>query len=716
MDGYLDNSSQYPVVASMKHTISRIAPGTSGNYHEAKPLYTDRSLVDQNIVALQQSFQNLNSTVPVNASTITQAWLDKPTGLNNNECLYADDPLFSGAVQYGVTPHSSSTESKGYVHYADWLTQYAALHGSQAVANFPNKMHPNQSNQSLQRDDVGYIEVWNEQDKDWFDWPLNSLNNQEMAYFSPKEYAAISNIVYDGKDGSGTTILGHYINGSSVEEYRLGVKPFGQKLVMGGMVDIMAADITYVDEVLTLTQRNGSPIFDVLNFHHYSDNDWISVNFGSGRGYSPENDLSPTGEPFKKVLKGIRERYPTFELWLSEFGYDTYKGSPHAAIEIAPNAMGENAVSNEFETQGRWLVRSYLEIVSTGWDRAMQFTLRDDAFRPSGLFGTSGILLDKNSGFQPKISYWYILQMKNLLKNKTFSTDKHTGVNDIYSKSRTEPRVYRFDDFTNKIVSEQSVWVVWLPTENNERLPNPANANEPKFKLYFDGLTIANSSAATAEVVYMTSGDPDGVSKYWLPVHQDANGYYCELEEVIEKPIFVRVHPTGVPVQPNITCTTLQAQGVACDAIKVNWNFPVGTPVSSYAVYYYEKVDHFAPAPTSLDLSDPSWKLASDIVATSCGEITISGLNIPQDEYQIALVTTLYPSPTGDIFTVKVHEDYANGQLELVSVLGKTQFLGNLEGISKSIDVSSLESGTYYLKILVSGKRTLNRKVVVQKL
>jgi hypothetical protein len=90
----------------------------------------------------------------------------------------------------------------------------------------------------------------------------------------------------------------------------------------------------------------------------------------------------------------------------------------------------------------------------------------------------------------------------------------------------------------------------------------------------------------------------------------------------------------GAPAPP-------AAIGIACDAINVTWSDLGNTTclTSSVGVYYYEQLDGQGVIPTGFDNTDPHWKHYADYTPVSCGNATIYGLQLPQDEYQIAVVT-----------------------------------------------------------------------------
>jgi hypothetical protein len=61
----------------------------------------------------------------------------------------------------------------------------------------------------------------------------------------------------------------------------------------------------------------------------------------------------------KKIVAFRDSLLPDLEIWLNEFGYDTQEGSSQAAP-----AIGKNSTE---EIQGRWLLRSFLEISAYGF-------------------------------------------------------------------------------------------------------------------------------------------------------------------------------------------------------------------------------------------------------------------------------------------------------------------------------------------------------------
>jgi hypothetical protein len=107
---------------------------------------------------------------------------------------------------------------------------------------------------------------------------------------------------------------------------------------------------------------------------------------------------------------------------------------------------------------------------------------------------------------------------------------------------------------------------------------------------------------------------------------------------VLKVPVSRLIAPIVCPASSSPSAPT--GIGISCDAIKVDWtNLGNSTyQTQSFGLYYYEQADGQGIVPTTLNLADPKWKHYGDF-GNGCLSATINGLQFPQDEYQIAVVT-----------------------------------------------------------------------------
>ena len=346
--------------------------------------------------------------------------------------------------QIPVRKGANKLDPASYKAHAAYLFQYAARYGHRVFpkSKFKQLIIPRTHPEEIPKTGMGmveYMESWNEQDKWW--WQGTHPNT----YFPPKVYMAMLSADYDGHGNT----LGAGIGIKNADP--------NMKVVMGGLAQ---ADLSYIREMVKWAKINRSQLgssvdilpFDVLNIHHYIGN---NKNFlQSTQGVSPEHaDLRGFLKTFDNYRDSLNRAMGTdLELWLSEFGYDTYiPGSTGKPVVIAPQ-IGPN---DSYEVQGQWITRIYLEALAAEIDRAMLFFLRDEQTSYVGLYSSSGILESKENGYKPKNAWYYTYTMKNVLTDMVFDADVSP------CSDTTCVRVYRFKEINN---GAKKVYAIWSPT------------------------------------------------------------------------------------------------------------------------------------------------------------------------------------------------------------------------------------------------------------
>jgi hypothetical protein len=608
-------------------------------------------------------------------------------------------------------PSRNTENPTSYIEYADWVTHFSKKFGQNASNSitFPNiyfkKDETDLNNTTIGMNRIGYLELWNEQDKTWFNKPTAVHN---MAEFTATEYAAMSSSAYDGWNnwpslvGSPIHAKGKYQN---IEDaYNLGAK-YGAnlpansstfKIVFGGLSEIDNEYEKFVDDVRLWCKANRAGTdkvfpFDVINFHHYSDNNSQGTNTALG-GVSPESDYMTdkgTGLPYAEIVtllsenstsnneininktlkyrlrelyqvyKGPNSVYPSgLELWLSEFGYDTNEKSPQRVPTIPTN--GTELFADQQEVQARWLVRTYLEVAAAKWDKAVAFFLRDnnsDAAKPEGspegLFQSSGLLLDKANQFAPKKSYFYVYNMKNSLGNTKYSHelsafDQYSANGSFtywnrwrYQIDATKPRVYYFKPVTNNTTVDESVYptlvansslAVWMPTSDNTSLTS--------YKLRFKNFP---SNITSVRITEMQPGSTAGYS-YSARVFTDTDGKkFIIIPKITERPIFIKFD--NYVNQPQLQCVNFtNSSAISCDAVRLEWTYQPN--VFKYMIYYYDKSDSYETNPPVFNINDTNWKLYTDNLSGGNTSVVIAGLNKLQDNYYFAVIPVSYDLTT----------------------------------------------------------------------
>jgi len=74
---------------------------------------------------------------------------------------------------------------------------------------------------------------------------------------------------------------------------------------------------------------------------------------------------------------------------------------------------------------------------------------------------------------------------------------------------------------------------------------------------------------------------------------------------------------------------------------------------------------------------------------------------------------SVYPNPVGDILTISVDSKHVNSGYELIEISGRTIQSGIIASPNHRIDVSSLQPGMYFIKIVTDSK-TLSGSFIVQ--
>ncbi len=558
---------------------------------------------------------------------------------------------FFGAESELILIEGSRTNSTNrltpasYRWYADWVYQFTKKFGNSNVnlGTFKAALNEPSASINIGTNKVGYVELWNEPNKYWFD-------NDIAYHFSGEEYAALTCAAYYGRDGLGgnlTATAGTTQPVPTTSSYALGIRNAdpNMRVVIGGTAGIRDLDSDFITNVKSWFTNHTDPIinifpFDVINLHHYNSTKWDGIQLGQieTTAQSPESDhwvINGVDKKFKQRLKDIKTlvdaSFTGRELWLSEFGFDTNENSPYRTPNITTNGF----TSDRQEVQGQWLLRGYMEIAAAGWDRAMQFCIRDENPNDApadgqGVFKASGMVRAKELGHAPKKSYYYVHSMKEILRNTKFDVELSTNPN---ATDELNPRVMRFKADKTTLspnVFGDYVYSVWLPTSDNKKALNQ--------KIYL-GSTLG-AVTANATLVTLQVGDLNG-ARTSLMVSSDNSGYYVTIPEVSERPVFFILGGS----QPDVTISTpvVSAVGVSCNAIKATWTWTGARPnVSKYTVYYYEKNDS-EENPTqskALNISDKNLVVFTDNLqgtfnGSAVNEVLITGLKKTLDQYYI---------------------------------------------------------------------------------
>ncbi|MEI6410680.1 MAG: T9SS type A sorting domain-containing protein, partial [Bacteroidota bacterium] len=388
---------------------------------------------------------------------------------------------------------------EAYWDYAKWVSVVSARYGARNVCNNPFDPTCGLLRSAVMDGDVvgagvsglgflKYMELGNEPDKWWYD-DVNRNTPNALYQMMPQQYAALLDAAYDGAGKSPSFLIpgdpGSYLGIKNIDPQI--------KVAMAGLSEFRGR---YMIEMLesAYSLRASNPAiakkipFDILNIHHYcSSNPFIGADyinqpalwnnydyFGfNDKGVSPEQcQLRKRYERYLERLiteiptDAIRKELLKMQYWLSEFGYDTNKGSWVKAVLEQNN-------QSYFTTQAQWLVRSYLELAAVEYeyegqkmvlDKVAAFDLRDvgphgedvDASPNGGLFTHSGLL---TNDFKPKRSWYHIQTMIHVLGDTKFTKDLNPTGAIQFDNGGAAPRIFYFKNPDGK-----RVLAIWSPT------------------------------------------------------------------------------------------------------------------------------------------------------------------------------------------------------------------------------------------------------------
>lgn len=373
-----------------------------------------------------------------------------------------------------ISKGDDPTKPASYIEHSRYLYQFAARYGANSVNDKELMLksgNPRKSGLNL----IKNVENWNEPDKWW---------KGREAYFSPIELAAMCSADYDGDEG------------------RLG-KGYGAKqadsnmtFVMGGLAQ-MSLEYIRAMKLWSDSHRTSGFPSDVINIHHYS-NTKVKQTENQFKAISPEDDS------LKYKLAEIveyRDRHlPGKEIWLTEFGYDTNPNSPQGVKPIGNNDV--------FEVQAQWLVRSYLEIAAAGVDKSFVYFFADLNSKNPNKYNSSGIVNEKWSKFQPKVSWYYIYCLKNLLYGYRFAGEITVNSQDV--------NLYKFESDNDA----SCIYVAWCTTSIDKHIKD--------YPLQID---------TQEETMVLELSSSETTAKETIPKF-DSHGHI--LVNLSERPIFIK--------------------------------------------------------------------------------------------------------------------------------------------------------------------------------
>ncbi len=380
-------------------------------------------------------------------------WMDqKPTCPVNPTAFSLAFPQNAATFLAQLPSFTEQNDPITWEGHALWMSDFAAKFGVGTLdANVLQQyMHPDQGLPIISTKFVEYIEDNNETNKNWLDGPLLGISptnptNQGISqefqdgntafFFSPSQYGAMLKADANGDESTMTYLSGAHKLGI-VNNSNLGI---GQ-IAMAGTTGLNGA---YGNGV---SQAFGNTDF-IANFHHYSTDktaeqsadDFPSMEFNNyhliltgEHGVCPEKDA--LRDKLIKLKGGIGG-HP--EIWLSEFGYDTWGTSGHSFTNADP-IDGPDGHYDAQKVQAQWLTRGVLETAaSQSIDKMMLYEIRDDK-AAGGTYRFSG-LTDFNGS--NKRSWYYIMTLKKILGEYTFEKILENNVDGYQGRPYARPLI-----------------------------------------------------------------------------------------------------------------------------------------------------------------------------------------------------------------------------------------------------------------------------------
>lgn len=228
-----------------------------------------------------------------------------------------------------------------------------------------------------------HIEILNEPNGWW---------RGREGYMKPYEIAAMLSAVYDAHE-------------STLDGPGVGIKAADKdmQVVMPGVTGTSRRNLDIVRMIRLWAQSERTDKrfpADVLNFHGYSTDE-----------QADPGDATPEQAHMLEGLRELvawRDRFePQMQLWLTEFGYDTAQGSPDRAKAYAQYSAEQ--------VQAMWLVRGFMLASIARVDRAHVYMLRNVNDKGGTKFETCGLTSSKQTQWQPKLSFYWVSTITNLL-------------------------------------------------------------------------------------------------------------------------------------------------------------------------------------------------------------------------------------------------------------------------------------------------------------
>ncbi len=229
------------------------------------------------------------------------------------------------------------------------------------------------------------------------------------------------------------------------------------------------------------TEKDILPLYDVVNLHTYASVERKTSSESPWNRSYPEDPALAYLKVVDEAIAWRNGNAPGKEVWITEFGYDA----------CTPAAMkGRRDWFLQLDWQGatdrqqaQYLVRSFFAFAERDVQRAYIYYY-DDNDSPS-VHGCAGL----TRRFVPKMSFWAVKQLYELLQNYRFKR--------VVKKS---PGDLCVDEFESGDASRRVIWTAWSPTGARTNEKDRYTPREARVTLTdLPGVPVKVVGMATAE-------------------------------------------------------------------------------------------------------------------------------------------------------------------------------------------------------------------------
>lgn len=200
----------------------------------------------------------------------------------------------------------------------------------------------------------------------------------------------------------------------------------------------------------TFADEEIKALFDVINVHTYALQTEEKRSHPWERSYPEDPDINYL-KVIDETIQWRDNHAPGKEIWVTEFGWDAC--TPQAMEKREGWFKKLNWTGETDLQQAQYLVRSFLCMAALDIDRAYIYFYDDDD--QASVHAASGV----TRGFEPKMSFWAVKQLYELLGGYRFNRIVKQDAGLVYAY-----------EFISPSKPNAPIWMVWSPTASNREV------------------------------------------------------------------------------------------------------------------------------------------------------------------------------------------------------------------------------------------------------